>query len=54
MAKQNIQLVKSFFEAASKTDLAGARAALDPNIEWIEPEVLGLWFGGIHRGADAA
>ncbi len=54
MPKQNIEIVKTFFEAAPKSDLAGARAVLDPNIEWIEPEVAGLWFGGVHRGADAA
>ncbi len=54
MAKQNMNIVYSFFEAAQKGDLAGARVLLDPNIEWIEPEVPGLWFGGTHHGADAA
>jgi uncharacterized protein len=54
MSEKNIQLVRSFFEAVPQGDAAGARAVLDPNVEWIEPEVPGLWFGGIHRGADNA
>ncbi|MDA8387769.1 MAG: nuclear transport factor 2 family protein [Nitrospiraceae bacterium] len=43
-----------FFDAVPGGDIAAARASLDPDIEWIEPEVRGLWFGGTHHGADAA
>lgn len=54
MVKKNIDIVKTFFEAASKGDMDAARAVLDDNIEWIEPDVPGLWFSGVHRGADKA
>ncbi len=54
MAKKNIEIVKTFFEAVPRGDMDAARAVLDDNIEWIEPHVPGLWFSGIHRGADTA
>ncbi len=54
MSEKNVQIVKRFFETAAKGDISGARAVLDPNIEWVEPEVRGLWFSGTHRGAEGA
>ena len=48
----NIELVKHFYEAASSGACESVRAALDPNVEWIEPNVPGLWFSGMHRGAE--
>ena len=54
MAKKNLEIVKTFFEAAPNGDMDAARAVLDDNIEWIEPDVPGLWLSGIHRGADTA
>ena len=51
--QENIKAVKSFYEAASKGDFGSVRVALDPNVEWIEPTVPGLWSSGTHRGADA-
>ena len=51
--QENIKLVKSCYEAVSRGDFASMRAALDANVEWIEPTVPGLWFSGIHRGAEA-
>ena len=54
MTKKNLDIVKTFFEAGPKADMAAARAVLDDNIEWIEPDVPGLWFSGTHRGADTA
>jgi ketosteroid isomerase-like protein len=52
-AQENIKLLRSFYDAASRGDFGPVRDALDPNVEWIEPVVAGLWFGGTHRGADA-
>jgi ketosteroid isomerase-like protein len=54
MTKKNLDIVKTFFEAVPKGDMDAARVVLDDNIEWIEPDVPGLWFSGVHRGADAA
>lgn len=54
MKKKNLDIVKTFFEAGPKGDMDEARDVLDDNIEWIEPDVPGLWFAGIHQGAEAA
>lgn len=51
--QENIKLLKSFYEAASHGDFGPARHALDPDVEWIEPDVKGLWCSGTHRGVDA-
>ena len=51
--QQNIKLIKSFYASAALGDSGPARYALDPNVEWIEPKLPGLWFSGPHRGADA-
>ncbi len=50
---ENIKLLKSFYEAASRGEVGPARDALDPNVEWIEPNLPGLWFSGTHRGIEA-
>ena len=54
MSKENVQIVKSFFDSVLKGDIDAARTALALDIEWIEPEARGLWFSGAHHGADAA
>ncbi len=51
--QENTKFIKGLYEAASRGDLGPFRQALDPNVEWIEPNVPGLWFSGTHRGADA-
>ena len=51
--QQNIKLLKSFYDAASRGEFGPVRDALDPNVEWIEPNVPGLWLSGTHRGAEA-
>ncbi len=51
--RENIKLLKSFYSAAEHGDGAAARQVLDANVEWIEPNVPGLWFSGTHRGAEA-
>jgi len=54
MEKKNLDIVRTFFETGPEGDMDAARGVLDDNIEWIEPDVPGLWFAGIHRGAEAA
>ena len=51
--QENIKLLRSFYEAASRGDFGPVRGALDPNVEWIEPNLPALWFSGTHRGAEA-
>ena len=51
--QDNLKLLKSFYDAASRGEFAPVRNALDPNVEWVEPNVPGLWFSGTHRGAEA-
>ncbi len=51
--QENIKLMKSFYEVASRGDCTAARLLLDTNVEWLEPPVPGLWFSGTHRGAEA-
>jgi uncharacterized protein len=51
--QENIKLLKRFYEAASRGESGPIRDALDANVEWLEPNVPGLWFSGTHRGADA-
>lgn len=52
-AYKNIRLVKSFYAAVSSGSFDTARAVLAPDVEWIEPNLPGLWFSGTHRGAEA-
>lgn len=52
-ARENIKLLKGFSAAVSRGELGSARSLLDPEVEWIEPGLPALWFGGTHRGADA-
>lgn len=51
MSQENLSLVRDFYSAVARGDFA--KIMLDPQIEWIEPDVLDLWFGGLHHGQDA-
>ncbi|HET6690279.1 MAG TPA: nuclear transport factor 2 family protein [Miltoncostaeaceae bacterium] len=52
MATRNAQLVGSIYEALARGDIDAATAALDPDVEWVEPDTPGLPFAGVHRGRD--
>ena len=52
MSQENIKVVQSFFDALGRGDMDAAAAALDPQIEWIEPGVPGQWFAGTRHGID--
>jgi len=47
---ENVQQVKSFYDALSGGDLSTAFGILNPDLEWKEPNVPALWFRGIHYG----
>ncbi len=47
---ENISIIKNFYRALANGDQSYAHSLLDPNIEWVEPVVEGLYFGGEHRG----
>ncbi len=52
-ARQNLDLVRNSYRALDRKDFNTFREAMDVNIEWVEPEVPGLWFSGTHCGPDA-
>ena len=49
----NLELVQGIYEAFRGGDFDSVIRALDPEIEWIEPELEGLLYGGVHRGVEA-
>ena len=49
-ARFNVRLVKRFYEAFARRDSLAQESLLDPEIEWVEPDVPGLWFSGRHYG----
>ncbi len=51
--QDNLELVRRCYQAIVRQDFNALRGAMDPNLEWIEPEVPGLWFQGTHRGPEA-
>ncbi len=51
-AHENIKLLKSFYAGVSSGELGATHSLLDPDVEWIEPGLPGLWFSGTHRGAE--
>jgi len=50
MSQQNVALVQSLYDAFARGDIPTVVGAMDPNIEWIEPEAPGYPFGGVYRG----
>ena len=50
MSQQNVALAQSLYDAFARGDVPTVVGAMDPNIEWIEPEAPGYPFGGVHRG----
>lgn len=51
MSEKSVNTVRNIYAAFARG--AFPRAALDPNVEWIEPDVPDLWFSGAHHGVDA-
>lgn len=54
MSQENRTLVQErIYEAFARGDIPTVLAALDPNIEWEEPQASGLYDAGPHRGVQA-
>jgi ketosteroid isomerase-like protein len=53
MSKENVTLLQGLYEAFGRGDIPTVLAAMDPNIEWDEPQAPGYPAGGIHRGPQA-
>jgi uncharacterized protein len=51
MSDQNVEFVKSTYEAFGRGDVPAVLGAFAEDIEWFEAE--GLPYGGLHRGRDA-
>ncbi len=52
MSQQNIDVVKTAYEAFGRGDIPGVVATFDPNVEWISPA--GSYrLGGVHKGPEA-
>ena len=50
MSQENVTLLQGLYEAFGRGDIPTVLAAMDPNIEWDEPQAPGYPAGGIHRG----
>jgi ketosteroid isomerase-like protein len=50
---RNVALVRSIYAALALGDLAAVVDALDPDVEWVEPDAHGLPFAGTHHGREA-
>ena len=48
MFQDNVKTLRDFYGAVAQGDCASVM--LDPQIEWIEPDVPDLWFSGTHYG----
>ncbi|MGO8749287.1 MAG: nuclear transport factor 2 family protein [Thermoguttaceae bacterium] len=51
MSEGSVKTVRDVYGAFARGDFASV--TLDPQIEWIEPDVPDLWFSGTHHGPDA-
>ena len=50
MSQQHVALAQSLYDAFARGDVPTVVGAMDPTIEWMEPEAPGYPFGGVHRG----
>ena len=53
MSSENVTRLQGWYEAFGRGDMPTVLAAMDPNIEWNEPQAPGLPFSGVHRGPQA-
>lgn len=50
MSQQNVSIVQGLYEAFARGDIPAFLAAMDPDIEFDEPQAPGYPFAGVHRG----
>ncbi len=53
MSQENVTLAQGIYEDFARGDIPSVLAALDPNIEWDEPQAPGIYDAGVHRGVQA-
>lgn len=53
MSQQNVALFKSLYAAFGRGDIPTVLGAMDPKIEWHEPQAPGYPYGGVHHGPQA-
>jgi ketosteroid isomerase-like protein len=51
MSEQNVEFVKTVYDAFARGDVPAVLGAFAEDIEWFEAE--GMPYGGLHRGPDA-
>jgi uncharacterized protein len=49
MSQENVTLAQGIYEAFARGEIPTVLAALDPNIEWDEPQAPGYYDAGVHR-----
>jgi ketosteroid isomerase-like protein len=49
----NVETIQGMYAAFARGDIESVLAGLHPEIEWVEPEIEGLLYGGTHRGLEA-
>ncbi len=50
---ENLDALKSAYEAFAREDIPAVLEVFDPDIEWAEPAADGFPGGGVHRGPEA-
>ena len=53
MSSENVTRLQGLYEAFGRGDIPTVLAAMDPNMEWDEPQAPGYPSGGVHRGPQA-
>jgi ketosteroid isomerase-like protein len=53
VVRRNTEVVAGIYDALARGDIDAATRALDPDIEWVEPDTPGLYFAGTHQGVEA-
>jgi uncharacterized protein len=53
MSQENVTRLQGLYEAFGRGDIPTVLAAMDPNMEWDEPQAPGYPASGLHRGPQA-
>src|SRR4051794_30484894 len=49
----NLEQIQELYGAFGRGEIEPVLAALAPDVEWVEGDIEGLPYGGVHRGPDA-
>ena len=53
MSQENVTFIQGLYKAFEQGDIPTFLAAMNPNIEWYEPQAQDYPAGGLHRGPQA-